>query len=156
MEFRPLSACAPLLDELARHHVAAFGPLLPQWTCAQARQELAQPAIDGMPQTWLAFEGGQWLGSVSLLHEDHAQLPQYSPWLASLYVREQGRGRGVGAALIRHCVAQAAQRGFERLYLYCAPALQPYYQRQGWQLQQVLLLGPMTVVVLYVVPHDYL
>ena len=143
------------LAEVAAAHVQAFGELLPQWTQEQAAAELAQPPVAGVPQTWLAVEHGQWLGSVSLLHEDHAQIPQYSPWLASLYVQPAARGHGLGRALIAHCVAQAAALGFPRLYLYCAPALEAYYHRLGWHLQQRLQLGPMAVAVLYVVPADY-
>lgn len=139
------------LDGVAAAHVQAFGALLPEWTLEQAAEELAQPPVDGVPQTWLAVEDGQWLGSVSLLHEDHVQIPQYSPWLASLYVQPQMRGRGVAAALVAHCVAQAAVLGFTTLYLYCEPQLVPFYQRLGWQCRESLQLGPMTVVVMYVV-----
>jgi predicted N-acetyltransferase YhbS len=151
--FVPLEDRAALIDEVAAAHVQAFGELLPDWTATQAADELRTPSgSDGLPRTWLACEDGQWLGSVSLLQEDHAQLPQYSPWLASLYVRAEARGQGIGQALVAHAITQAAALGVATLYLYCAPAMHDYYRQQGWHVEGKLQLGPLAVVVMYVVP----
>ena len=95
------------VDALAAAHVEAFGALLPDWTLAQAADELrSHTRACAIPSTLLALdEQGGWLGSVSLLQEDHEHIRQYSPWLASLYVRPQARGQGVGAALVARAVA---------------------------------------------------
>lgn len=132
--------------------MSAFGDLLPEWTVAQAEQELRLHRRDAIPSTWLAEDADGWVGSVSLLQEDHEQIPQYSPWLASLYVQPRARGCGVARALVSHCVAEAARLGIERLYLYCAEALQGFYQAQGWQLQARLPLAPLSVVVMVIQP----
>ncbi len=133
---------------IASAHVEAFGTLLPDWTAAQAEQELRGHDRGGIPETWVAEDGNDWLGSVSLLQHDHEDIDRYAPWLASLYVRPQARGRGVARALIGHCVGQAARLGVDPLYLYCTDALLPYYARLGWELQERLLLGPLRVNVL--------
>ncbi|MEE7546493.1 GNAT family N-acetyltransferase, partial [Xanthomonas sp. Kuri4-1] len=91
---------------LARAHVAAFGALLPDWSVAEAEAELRTHLREAASDaTWVALEGEQWLGSVSLLDNDHAEITQYSPWLASLYVCPGRRGSGLGARLVAHCVA---------------------------------------------------
>ena len=84
---------------LAAAHVQAFGALLPDWTVEEALVELrSHDRAATIPSTLVALdEAGDWLGSVSLLAEDHPDIPQYSPWLASLYVRP-----GIIADLILH------------------------------------------------------
>jgi N-acetylglutamate synthase-like GNAT family acetyltransferase len=52
-----------------------------------------------------------------------------TPELASLVVREDRRGHGVGGQLIRALVAQAPGA----LYLFCRPQLGSYYARFGFR-----------------------
>ncbi|HBK47291.1 MAG TPA: GNAT family N-acetyltransferase [Xanthomonadaceae bacterium] len=136
------------LPALASAHVQAFGGLLPDWTEQQARAELATHRRGGIPDTWLALDGDEWLGSVSLLRADPADLPQYSPWLASLLVRPQARSQGLGAQLVAHCVAMAARLGVAELFLYCVEARVPFYQRLGWRRHARLPLASLPVVVM--------
>ncbi|MGV8960511.1 MAG: GNAT family N-acetyltransferase [Stenotrophomonas sp.] len=140
------------IAEVAAAHVAAFGQLLPEWTRAQAEQELRQHQCNAIPVTWLAEDDAGWLGSVSLLHEDHDAIPQYSPWLASLYVQPSARGRGIARALVSHAVAGAARLGVARLYLYCEEPMLEFYQRLGWQVEARLPLGPLRLVILFIQP----
>ncbi len=135
---------------LAQAHVQAFGGLLPDWTTAQALAELRahqRPAT--IPCTLVALDDdGDWLGSVSLLAEDHPGIPQCSPWLASLYVRPEARAAGTGRALVARAVAEAGALGVETLYLYCTPAVAGWYLGLGWRGHELLHLGPLVVHVL--------
>ena len=140
------------IDALAAAHVQAFGALLPDWTVEQGIAEL-RSQLDGqpIPATLLALDaGGDWLGSVSLLHEDHERIRQYSPCLASPYVRREARGRGVGAALVARCVAEASAAGVTRLYLYCTMPLAGYYRALGWREHDRVSFGPLHLVVMAV------
>lgn len=137
-----------LLPAIALAHVQAFGTLLPDWTVAQAEAELAAQQRDGIPCSWLAEDAGGWLGSVSLLHDDHEQIRGWSPWLASLYVGPAARGKGVGAALVAHCVAQAAAFAVPVLYLYCEAPMVAWYRSLGWRVHTELQLGPLAVTVM--------
>lgn len=139
-----------LLPAIALAHVQAFGTLLPDWTVAQAEAELAVQQRDGIPCSWLAMEGNDWLGSVSLLHDDHEQIRGWSPWLASLYVSPAARGKGVGAALVAHCIAQAAVLGVSQLYLYCEAPMVDWYRSLGWRVHAKLQLGPLAITVMAV------
>jgi GNAT superfamily N-acetyltransferase len=158
------------LPALARAHVQAFGTLLPEWSVQQAAAELAVHGGGGFPVTWLMLQhsvgtvsvgdgpqralpgssqyGGDWLGSVSLLQEDHVDMRHFSPWLASLYVRPHARGQGVATALVAHCIAQAASMKVPRLYLYCRQELLDFYRKLGWCVHQRLPLGPLQVTVM--------
>jgi len=149
VQIAPLCNHPHHLATLAQAHVQAFGGLLPDWTVEQAQDELAShDRAHVIPSTWLALDGDDWLGSVSLLANDDPRIDQYTPWLASLYVRRDARASGTGAALVRHCVQAAATLGVPRLHLYCQDALVPYYTRLGWTPCDRLPLGPLHVVVM--------
>lgn len=140
----PTSSPIPFrIEYLARHpqhvaplaalHVAEWRQFLPDWTYAMAFAELAShgegPAI---PSTVVALDGEVLLGSCSLLANDHDDIREFSPWLASLYVLEPHRCRGVGRALSGRIVADAAALGVGTLYLYTRD-VQRYYERLGWK-----------------------
>lgn len=153
VQIAPLCEHPQHLTSLAQAHLQAFGGLLPDWTLEQARAELAAHDVpDVIPTTWLALDGEDWLGSVSLLANDDPRIDQYTPWLASLYVRPDARARGIGAALVKRCVQAAAALDVPRLHLYCQDGLVPYYTRLGWQPYDRLPLGPLQVVVMAIEP----
>lgn len=137
------------IPALAREHLLAFRGILPEWSLDEAEAELRSHHCDSrIPTSWIAQDGDDWLGSVSLLQNDDPRIRQFSPWLATLYVRPPLRGRGVGTHLVAHCVQAAARLQVGYLYLYCEPRLVPYYQRLGWQPHVQLPLGPLQVTVM--------
>jgi GNAT superfamily N-acetyltransferase len=140
-----------LAPELAAAHAGAFGSLLPDWSHSDALAELRGHTREReIPTTLVALsaDARHWLGSVSLLHEDDARIRQYSPWLASLYVCPEARGRGLGQALVTRCVADARALGVARLYLYCERGLVAFYSRLGWCVHDRLALGGIEVTVM--------
>jgi len=137
------------ITALAHEHLQAFGALLPKWNVVEAEADLRSHRCDTrIPTSWIALDGDDWLGSVSLLQNDDARIRQFSPWLATLYVRPQARSGGVGAQLVAHCVQAAARLQVGYLYLYCEPRLVPYYQGLGWEPHVQLPLGPLQVTVM--------
>ncbi len=135
MRIEPIEHHRERISTLAAWHHAQWGHLYSHWTQGVAAAELEEHAgrAAGLPTTLLALEGGELLGSVSLVLEDAPELQeQGSPWLASLYVVPAARGRGVGAALVRAAVAKAAAEGVEELFLF-TPEHRDFYRRLGWR-----------------------
>ena len=130
----PLSGHAALAPVLARWHHAEWSHLYSGWTLAVAEAELRDHATrQGIPTTLVALEGDDCLGSASLGREDAPEFNALGEaWLASLYVRPEARGRGIGAALVRAIVALAAREGLPRLCLF-TPAHAGFYERLGWR-----------------------
>ena len=154
MRFAYLCDHLSLAPQLARAHYAEWSPLLPQWTEADALAELrTHRARVAIPTTMLALspDGDDWIGSVSLLANDDDRIRDYSPWLASLYVRPEHRGHGHGIALVARCVQEASVLGIARLHLYTA-AQQPFYEKLGWHCLDSVPLGNSTVQVMAIAP----
>ena len=133
---RPLADAPGLAPMLAAWHHAHWGHFYDpaDWSLQAATDELRDHATRrGRPTTLVAFEGDEPAGSVSLVDED---APEFTPvgdaWLASLFVRPDCRGRGIGQALVRECVALAAREGVPRLWLF-TPEHVDFYAALGWR-----------------------
>ncbi len=101
--------------------VEGFGPFL-------------DPA--GQQGAFIGFVSGLPAGLVLLIDNDLESHPHLKPWLASLYVVPDMRGKGVGKALIRAAETAAREQGSAELFLYTSKV--NYYQRLGWQEFEVL------------------
>ncbi len=122
---------APLL---AAWHHREWADLLPDWSLEQAEAELrSHTHRRHIPTTLVALDDDLPLGSVSLLEADLDGWEHLAPWLASLYVRPEQRGRGVGRQLVASAVEEALALGVPILYLFTA-GQQTYYERLGWSL----------------------
>lgn len=71
------------------------------------------------------------VGTASLVVNDLPSRPELTPWLASVLVRPEFRGRGYSARLVRH-VETAAASTAPTLWLYTWTAA-PLYARLGWE-----------------------
>lgn len=133
-EIGPLRQWPSKLDELAAAHHAEWSALFgPHWSLDVVREELRQSAGDAvLPTSFVAMRDNALCGSVSLLVDDAEELRAFgSPWLGSLWVAPACRRRGLGARLVRHAMAEAAQRGVRRLLLF-TPRHAGFYRRLGW------------------------
>lgn len=72
------------------------------------------------------------LGTASLIECDFEERPQFSPWLATVYVFEKARNKGVGSALVSFVENEAQLLGFKKIYL-VTPDKESFYFRLGWQ-----------------------
>jgi GNAT superfamily N-acetyltransferase len=136
MEFHIDYACdAPALHtDFAAAQMTAFAPMIADMrldaTLLRVRAHVQRGAL---PTSFIAHDGAAFLGGCSLLASTSADTRPWTPWLASLVVRADRRGRGIGTALVQRCVDEARALGLPELHLYCAPELHDYYATRGWQ-----------------------
>ena len=86
---------------------------------------------DAVPTALIAIEDTMPVGSVSIKYDDLPQRPDLNPWLASLIVTADYRGRGIGSMLLKAAEATAAAAGVKRLYLFTHTA-NALYEGAGW------------------------
>ena len=87
---------------------------------------------DPIPFALVAHCGDEFLGSTLGIESDLADRPQYSPWVAAVWVEPQHRLKQIGRALVGHAAQTCFARGFDRIYLCSAAARRNFYTRQGW------------------------
>jgi predicted N-acetyltransferase YhbS len=96
------------------------------------RQLRAECGRDRIPLAFVAIDGKEPVGHVSLVEHNMTSHPELSPWLAGTLVQPTRRGGGIGTALVEHAVSRAAELGVTTLYLYTESA-RDLYERLGWR-----------------------
>lgn len=118
---------------LARWHHAEWSYLNPARTLDERIEEMQEDLLGkAIPTTFVAEDNGELLGSACILADDMSSHPELSPWLASVYVAEQHRKKGIGSVLVKRVMQHAQESGVKRLYLY-TPDQAQLYARLGWQ-----------------------
>ncbi len=86
-----------------------------------------------LPITFVASDGSELLGSAMLIHHEMDTRPDYTPWLAGVFVAPAHRRRGIGRALAEHVIGEAARHGFPTVYLF-TPSAEDFFSRLGWSI----------------------
>lgn len=122
------------LPPLAQWHHAEWSYLNPARTLDERIEEMRED-LEGnaIPTTFVAEDNGELLGSACILADDMSSHPELSPWLASVYVAEQHRKKGIGSVLVKRVMQHAQGNGVKRLYLY-TPDQAGLYAKLGWRI----------------------
>jgi GNAT superfamily N-acetyltransferase len=122
--------------------VPTIAALRAQWTGAVSDREFEQRVA-----AWIAAEGDRrliWLASLrdeaaglaSLLEYHRMPRPDRldSRWgyVGNMFVREDLRNRGIGAALLAAIIGESDARGYTRLVLSPTERAVPFYRRAGF------------------------
>jgi N-acetylglutamate synthase-like GNAT family acetyltransferase len=87
-----------------------------------------------IPFALVAHGDGAFLGTASVIAADLEERPQFTPWVAAVWVEPSARRRGVGAALVERASQDCFALGVHRAYLCARPQRSGFYQRLGWTL----------------------
>ncbi len=85
-----------------------------------------------IPSALVAHDGDAFLGTASLIACDLEARPQYTPWVAAVWVEAAHRRQGIGAALVRAGADRVHGLGYGRAYLCAMPENHAFYARLGW------------------------
>jgi GNAT superfamily N-acetyltransferase len=131
-EQRYLADDPVLVSTIANWHHETWAHLTGRTHEERIREFDEQLGSERIPLTVVAFVAGRPVGSASLLTQDMDTHPDWTPWLASVFVLPEFRRRGIGERLCRRIVAEARRLGVPRLYLF-TPDQAPFYARMGWR-----------------------
>lgn len=142
LAFTLLDGAGPLAADLAVRHAAEWGHLYDDWNGPKARVEFRAHKTDGsMPATLVLHDRGQVAGSVSLVHGDCEARRDLDPWLASLYVMPDFRGRGHAHRLIDAAIRQATAAAQSELHVFTESAGDLFRQHGFGLLERASLRG---------------
>jgi len=85
-----------------------------------------------IPFALVAHRGDAFLGTSSVIAADLEDRPQYSPWVAAVWVDPKYRMQEVGTALVGRAAEDAFALNFRRVYLCAQKERRRFYTRQGW------------------------
>jgi N-acetylglutamate synthase-like GNAT family acetyltransferase len=105
-------------------------------------------APEPIPFALVAHDGETFLGTASVIVSDLDDRPQYTPWVAAVWVEPKFRQQQVGRTLVARAAADAFALGINRVYL-CAPKVRSnFYLRQGWApLEEEVGVRALTIFV---------
>lgn len=86
---------------------------------------------DRIPQTHIVKDKDKLAGFVSLWNNDLPFRQDLTPWIATLFIKEEYRGMGLGTLLQKHCIQVVKDLGYKELYLITDH--ENYYERSGWK-----------------------
>jgi N-acetylglutamate synthase-like GNAT family acetyltransferase len=121
------------LPVLAEWHHKEWSDFNPDETIEQRIERMHAYLNESfIPSTFIAKDG-ELLASASIVAHDMETKPDLSPWLASVFVAPEQRGKGLGKRLVLHVMNEAKNRGIDTLYLF-TPDKVPFYQKLGWKI----------------------
>ncbi len=92
---------------------------------------------DPLPFALVAHRDGRFLGTASVIESDLAERPQYSPWVAAVWVEPEHRA-----------ARDAFTLGFDRAYLCASSEKRGFYARRGWtQIEEAVGESRLAVLV---------
>jgi len=143
-----LDAVSPHLRIVAGWTFSAWGHQHPEYDSDSWRNAVAAYCGEaGVPSVFVAMRDGEPLGTASLSPDDMSIRRELSPWLASVFVPEASRGRGLASELVQRVEDEARDHGITRLYLY-TPDQQALYARLGWrEHEEVDYLGERVTIM---------
>ena len=96
----------------------------------------------------VAHDGPTFKGSTLVIDSDMDDRPQYSPWIAAVWVDAEYRKRGIGAALIDYAAQAVFAVGIGRVYLCATRMNTDFYLTRGWvQIEEGVGEDLLTVMV---------
>lgn len=120
------------LDTLAEWHHSEWSYLNPGGSVSKRAEKMRSYLTgDAIPSTYVYKLEEELAGSAAIVVQDMDTHKELSPWLASVYVKPELRGKGVGSKLVLHVMEQAKDLGIETLYLF-TDGKANFYAKLGW------------------------
>jgi len=129
----PLTEHPEFVDQVAAWGFGEWGHLDPGQTLQSRTAWLHENmTVDRVPIVLVALDdAGTMVGTASLLFDDLEGDPR-NPWLASVFVPAEQRGKGVASALVVAIEDAARRFGYPTLYLFTTSAAR-LYASLGWR-----------------------
>lgn len=102
---------------------------------------------DKIPQMYIALYNKEVIGVVSLWNNDLTARQDLTPWMATLFIKEEYRNLGVGTILQEKSIEVARSLKYDYLYLITDHV--GYYEKTGWKFLELAPLGDGRMTHIY-------
>ena len=108
---------------------------------AQSCSWIAGPHLAGMLRenrfsdweaVFAALDGERIAGFCTFLKTDYYPENRYWPWISSIFVDEQYRGRRISGLMIEKAIEYAKEQGFDKVYI--PSDMTGFYEKYGFEL----------------------
>lgn len=118
--------------QLAAWHHAEWSYLNPRGSVEERVEKMRDYLTDAaVPSTYIYKYEEVLVGSAAIIKNDMETHPEFTPWLASVFVKPIARNKGVGSKLVKHIIQKAKLTGIKTLYLF-TPDKTHFYSKLGW------------------------
>jgi len=101
-----------------------------------------------IPFALVAHRGETFMGTASVIQSDLEERPQYTPWVAAVWVDPKYRMQEIGSGLVARAAEAAFALNIRRVYLCARKERRRFYTRQGWtEIEENVGEGRLTVFV---------
>ncbi len=94
-------------------------------------QMLRENRFTDWESVFLAVDNNDICAYCTLLKEDYYPENRYSPWVSTLFVTENARGKRISHKLIEGAIAYAREEGFSKVYT--PSEMEGFYEKCGYQ-----------------------
>lgn len=102
------------------------------WDLEKITQYFSETNLSSLPITLIAISDNECVGTISIFENDLKSQNELKPWLASLYVSPNCRGKRIAEELVNQVIATVKGLGYETLYLRTEHASE-YYKKLAWE-----------------------
>lgn len=95
--------------------------------CKELGIHSVEDYLKDMEITYIAHNDIKWYGSVSIDKIDLITHQHLTPWLTSLYVNPEHRGKGIASMLL-----YSVLKDYTKLYLWCTKNMSSFYRKFGF------------------------
>ena len=85
-----------------------------------------------IPFALVAHRGETFIGTASVIASDLEDRPQYSPWVAAVWVEPKFRMQEIGSGLVARAAEDTFALNIRRVYLCATHERRRFYTRLGW------------------------
>lgn len=148
MRIEYLADHTALVPVIAMWQQSEFGYLTPSVTIEQRIARLQQSSQKGaLPTTLLALSSDDEIVGVASILATTLTHKHLTPWLSTVFVPVELRGKGIASALSLRAVEEAHALGFDQLYLF-TPHNESLYARLGWLAMEKASLDNTPVTIM--------
>ena len=93
---------------------------------------LRENRFSGWEAVFAAMDGERIVGFCTFLKTDYYPENRYWPWISSIFVDEQYRGRRISGLMIEKAIEYAKEQGFDKVYI--PSDMTGFYEKYGFEL----------------------